>query len=84
MTVFYSAIIALLAYLAREKLCTDTQYAFPIYLSKHIQDMMPGWRQKEKGGSVVISVLLKLQIGHPNNYPLTPGDPVGCYDRCKK
>ena len=36
--------------------------------------MMPGWRQKEKGGSVGISVLLKLHIGHPNNHPLTPGD----------
>jgi len=33
---FYPAIFALLAYLAREILYTDTQYTFPLYLSKHI------------------------------------------------
>ena len=64
----YSAIFALLAYLAREKLCTVTQYTFPLYLSKHILDVMPGWQQKEKGGSVGISVLLKLQnLQTPNS-----------------
>ena len=47
-------------YSPREILCTDTQYTFPLYLSIYILDVMPGWQQKEKGGSVGISVLLKL------------------------
>jgi len=46
---FHFAIIALLAHLAREKLCIDAQYTFPLNLSEHILDMMPGWQQKEKG-----------------------------------
>jgi len=47
-------------------ICTDTQYAFPLYLSEHILDMMPGCQQKENGGSV--------GNGHPNVHPLTTGD----------
>jgi len=46
---FYFATIPLLALWAREKLCADTQYTFPVYQSEHISGMMPGRQQKEKG-----------------------------------
>lgn len=54
-----------------------TSMVYPPFLSENLIDQTPGWRQKENGGSVGMSVLLKVQVGPIRSYALTLGDTTG-------